>query len=1154
MRINRLDLLRYGKFTDQSVSLPHADRDFHLIVGPNEAGKSTLRNAILDLLFGIETRSRYNFLHAHSEMRLGAAIEHGHMALDFVRTKARSKTLQTVTGSALADTALAPYLGQVDRDFFDQMFGLNHERLVQGGQDILNASNDIGQILFQAAAGVGSLGQVRDQLEAEASALWAKRKSGDREYYAAAAELEQAEAALKAATVRTKDWQDASAKVSQIGDELEQARKLYKALEQDRVRLERVRRTAPMLNALKDLDDSLITLGLVTALPEDAAQLLTRAEREIAIAMQSEQLLEAQRADLAEKITQLHPDEALLARSADIEAIFDLRQQLRSIDTDIAKREGEVQVLWQEVQESTRQLNWPEEDEEAVSKHLPGTLLKSTLSKLTRRHEALVQALDASVDAVHQREEDLKTLDLQMQALPQAEVPVALQDALVTARALGDVAAQERQLGTQMGRLQRDLESASQALRPWSLDTAALQALTLPSQDEMAALIKRHNDLEAKEAAAQQRVTELKAEMNALQLEIHQYKAAHQPVTLLDVQTARGSRDNIWKSIRSGQSALEEAATGYEQQVAVADALSDQRHDKAQSETEFQLKLDQLERLKQQIADHSSRQQTQAEALLKLDQAWVEQIRAIGLAGMPLLKLSSWTICRDKVLAAATALAEAQSVQRSLGERAAQASAALTELLQSTHGPTEALTLSGLILLADDLVQTATRSRERRDALLVQKVGAQSSLTDLLGRQGRAQAAVREWQDEFKKNLLLAHLPDSTPVAVAQDALDLFDRIQGQLQKIRDIRVNRIGAMRLAMADFEQQAKTLAASIAPDLTREPSIQMAQVMHERLKEAQMSSQALGRLSLEMKDVNGKLDGAKAQIASARASLTPLFMLSGIDVNDNDSLRQAIAKSDRFRSINSQMEHILQQLSSVGDGLPRQALAAELAAADVGLIPVQLADLQQQIGDLVDKQNAASGALNAAHAVLDKIAGQADAARAESQRQEALARMVNAVERFIKVHTSAKLLRWSIERFRESKQGPMLSRASEVFMALTQGAFCKLSVDYESNPLKLSGQRAGGDLVEIEGMSEGTRDQLYLALRLAALELHLQKTIALPFIADDLFINYDDGRAKAGLQALAQLSESTQVIFLTHHAHLVPVARSVLGDRLNVVSLG
>ena len=164
------------------------------------------------------------------------------------------------------------------------------------------------------------------------------------------------------------------------------------------------------------------------------------------------------------------------------------------------------------------------------------------------------------------------------------------------------------------------------------------------------------------------------------------------------------------------------------------------------------------------------------------------------------------------------------------------------------------------------------------------------------------------------------------------------------------------------------------------------------------------------------------------------------------------------------------------------------------------------------------------------------------------------MTNAVERFVRVHTAARLLRWSIERFRENQQGPMLRSASKDFLDLTLGAFCKLTVDYESEPLKLSGQRASGELVAIEGMSEGTRDQLYLALRLSALALHLQQTVALPFIADDLFINYDDERARAGLLALGQLSESTQVIFLSHHAHLVPVARSVFGERLNVLDLG
>ncbi|MHB1292483.1 MAG: ATP-binding protein, partial [Sulfuricella sp.] len=406
MRITRLDLLRYGKFTDKSVSLPSAAKDFHLIVGPNEAGKSTLRNAVQDLLFGIETRSRYNFLHPHSEMRLGALIEHGDDKLDFIRTKARTKTLQASTGTLLPDTALTPFLGQIDRAFFDQMFGLNHERLVTGGQEILSASNDIGQILFQAAAGIGNLGEIRDRLEAEADKLWAKRKSSDREYYIASTELEQAEAALKQATVRTKDWQEARAKAGQIGDDLKLAQEQYRALEQERIQLERVRRVAPMLTTLTELERQLAELGGVISLPENAADQFANAEQEIAIATPSLMLFEKQAIELQEKITALHPDESILARDADIEALSGMRQQLRNHESDIGKREEEIRVLWQTVEESMRQLGWPAEAEDALAQRLPGSLVRSALDNLVRRHEALEQALSTAEETLRSRGEE----------------------------------------------------------------------------------------------------------------------------------------------------------------------------------------------------------------------------------------------------------------------------------------------------------------------------------------------------------------------------------------------------------------------------------------------------------------------------------------------------------------------------------------------------------------------------------------------------------------------------------------------------------------------------------------------------------------------------------------------------------------------------
>jgi uncharacterized protein YhaN len=87
--------------------------------------------------------------------------------------------------------------------------------------------------------------------------------------------------------------------------------------------------------------------------------------------------------------------------------------------------------------------------------------------------------------------------------------------------------------------------------------------------------------------------------------------------------------------------------------------------------------------------------------------------------------------------------------------------------------------------------------------------------------------------------------------------------------------------------------------------------------------------------------------------------------------------------------------------------------------------------------------------------------------------------------------------------------------------------------------------------VDGLSEATRDQLFMALRLAAVEMHLEHVQALPFIADDLFINYDDERSQAGFEVLAELARRTQVIFLTHHDHLVPIAQRVLGAELNVI---
>jgi uncharacterized protein YhaN len=87
-----------------------------------------------------------------------------------------------------------------------------------------------------------------------------------------------------------------------------------------------------------------------------------------------------------------------------------------------------------------------------------------------------------------------------------------------------------------------------------------------------------------------------------------------------------------------------------------------------------------------------------------------------------------------------------------------------------------------------------------------------------------------------------------------------------------------------------------------------------------------------------------------------------------------------------------------------------------------------------------------------------------------------------------------------------------------------------------------------------MSDSTRDQLYLALRLAALEHHLDALPPLPVLLDDILVNYDELRVAATLPAIAEIAERTQVIVLTHHEHVATIAQATLGDRACVHRLG
>lgn len=122
MRLQRLDLTRYGRFTDACLTFRppvSGEADFHIVYGPNEAGKSTAFSAWLDLLFGIPQRSRYDFLHSGPTMRIGAAVEFGGRTHELVRVRKTIGSLQDQHSSALPDALLQSGLGGLGREGYE---------------------------------------------------------------------------------------------------------------------------------------------------------------------------------------------------------------------------------------------------------------------------------------------------------------------------------------------------------------------------------------------------------------------------------------------------------------------------------------------------------------------------------------------------------------------------------------------------------------------------------------------------------------------------------------------------------------------------------------------------------------------------------------------------------------------------------------------------------------------------------------------------------------------------------------------------------------------------------------------------------------------------------------------------------------------------
>ena len=1151
MRIQQLQLLKYGKFEGLSVDFPKSERDFHVIVGPNEAGKSTIRQAISELLFGMPLRTRLDFRHPTAELRLGGVLQNDAGELAFHRARGRTP-LRTPADAPLPEAQLALMLGTVDKAFFEQMFCMDHDQLVEGGRSILDGSKDVGRVLFQSAAGISSLGPVREALEKQAGNLWAARKSSSA-YALAVGRFEQASADLKAAQVRTKVWSDACQALDDVEQAiaLEEARRV--ALEADRSKFERVRRLGPSLLRIAAMESSLAQQGDVIDLPATAQADLRAGGAELAVAETVWQTRVADVEARAQERADVTLDAVVLSLHDEIESLDAMRGSCANHARDLPLRQAEVDRLLDEAKAAAAQLGWPA-DEFEIRAGLPSTLALKVVSKLLSERGALHQAVCGTQESERQKGLDLQDYQADLNALPSAEASPALRLALADALTLANSGSRQRALRSALDQAREKLGHAMAALGGWRGSVESLRALDVPSPERVAALQRARAEGLRAIAHAREKLEALRADMNRLELEARHFEGAHKVVTPTEVHDARTRRDGTWQSLRSGVVPLSSGAAALDAAIRLADELVDSQLGTATEAATLQSLRQQLDLARAAHAHHASLLIARTAEGEVPDAEWRALAERAGWADLPLDDASTWLQKRGEALAADADVAQRQRELDAEITASERAQAVLTlALRESDVAVPDNADLPALSAVAQRHISAVDAAAARRSALTDQLRAAQRSFDTLKSASETARVAYQAWEVQWTAALRSAKLEAAaTTFTQAEGAVELANQVADRLDRAEKIRVERIDTMRADLSRFEEAARQVGARVDPTfLGQDGWPQVSRSMSQRLREATAAAQKAESADSALRAAKSAASEAELRVREARALLAPLLALAGVG-----SVAEALPlaeRSDRRRAETRELAEASAALLDGGDGLTREAIEAEVAAHPpaevVGLYEQaqsELAFVNERLSALVQKRVTAELAFSA-------IAGQADAASAEARRQEALAEMGEVAEQYLEVATAGKLLKWAIDRYRDRKQGPMLARASTVFSDLTLGDFTRLGVDYEKDTPALYAKRRSGEVVDVAGLSEGTRDQLYLALRVAALELHLAHADAIPFVADDLFVNFDDGRARAGLQVLAELSKRTQVVFLTHHGHLLPLLREVLPGNANVVEL-
>ncbi|GHE77241.1 sugar translocase [Camelimonas fluminis] len=1158
MRIERLDLTRYGRFTDQTLDFGPArpgKPDLHIVLGPNEAGKTTALNAWLDLLYGMAPNTPYAFQHGYELMRVGARLALADGVRDYVRVKRARNSLLDADGNPVPDDALAEAMGGLGRAAYANMFSLDADALEAGGKEAIASKGQLGEMLFSASAGLGALSGALGDLRARADAFWKPRGRNT--------ELGR----LKSELAELRQQRDAidviASRHATLRTELERCLASYEAASRNQGQLRRrsddIRGVLAALDLAPRLAAQRARLAELPEHPDAPAAWADRVGELIVEQARVQESLRAQRQreeELAQRLAAIPLDDAGLRLGAELPALDEPHAQYVSVSRSLPNRRHDLETSALDAKTLLRQLERPADDD-AAALLLPGRLVLTFRELIDRR-----AVIDAQFQDAHREYADAQA------ALEQAEaslgdLPEVMADTALTldgewlAR-LAVAADHARQSGfdRRLAALRRDVADASarldqrlQLLAPWRGDARALAAMATPAASMLEALERELADALRARDHLGQTIEGQRADLDKTLAQLAGLARITGAVDETGVTQARARREQAWAAHLL---ALDAASAG-----AFEAAM---RHDDMVAETRLtrQKELLQAVQLRQQQAQIEQRL-AQLETRLVAAESRIGELRqqTRGLAGAlsPELAafdapdaLADWLQRRQHALETWEPLL---AKQQQLAETTALQNEAMAELhaLLAPAGIVDGSdSLANLVAAADRLRSAADASRRQRDEQRRTARESQNRKRALERVEAAAGAWSAEWAEACAACWLGALRPLPAPAQV-RAALDVLPQLEATLAKRQDL-ASRVGKMERDRQLFADAVLSLARRHAAVDETADDAGGALALYQRLQaRAAAAGEARRRrqdIQNEQAEVRERLQQLAQQAALLEAEATRIT--GHLRVETLTEAQRALAATQKRREALAQIGELEQQILQHTGAATIADADRQLADADRGALQADAATLEAEI----DAAHAHVLELHAERRRLEKaiadIGSDAAAAQLETRRQTVLLEIDGKARDYLKLRLGVAATEQALSAWRDSHRSSLLRRASEAFGQMSCGAWAGLTAQPGASGEVLVAIDRENRPKEVEKLSKGARFQLYLALRIAAFHDFAAGRTPPPFVADDVMETFDDARAAATLDLFAEMAGRAQVIYLTHHRHLCDIAAQRCPDAI------